>query len=83
MIGISAIVFGIGGVLVALYPIIAALFGSLGTVSSMWDERRSGAILWLLLVTVPIGGVIALFGLVCLIMWMVLEQNSSTARKFH
>ena len=50
-------------VAVAVYPIFMAFIGSLGSGASMFDESQgSGAALWLLMMSVPLGLVIFVVG---------------------
>lgn len=54
------------GVVVAFGPVPIAYL-SAGPGGNMFDESRSGAALWLLFFTVPLGGLVSLVGLVLLV----------------
>jgi len=50
----------IAGILIAVSPIIKAIVGSFGSGASMFDESQgSGAAIWLVFKTVPLGFVVA------------------------
>ena len=55
----------IAGVLIGLSPIAIAFFSSLG--GNMYDETGGGAALWLLFMTLPLGFLIGIVGLILLI----------------
>lgn len=51
------------GMLIAVAPLLIAFFGSLGSQTSMFDESSgSGAAIWLLFLSVPLGLVVAGIG---------------------
>jgi hypothetical protein len=51
------------GILIAVWPIIMAFLGSLGSHASMFDESSgSGAAIWLLFMSVPLGLAVAGIG---------------------
>jgi len=53
----------IAGILIAVSPIIMAFVGSFGSGASMFDESEgSGAAIWLVFMTLPLGIVIAAVG---------------------
>ncbi|MEI6701006.1 MAG: hypothetical protein WCL38_04540 [Actinomycetota bacterium] len=74
-LGIAALFFGLGGLLLAIVPIAVAWIGSARAGGSMWDESGSGAVLWMLFFTIPVGGVSAIGGLVCWISWSRLRDK--------
>ena len=50
----------IAGILIAVSPIIVAFIGSFGSHESMFDESSgSGAAIWLVFMTVPLGFAVA------------------------
>lgn len=50
----------IAGIVIAVSPIIKAFVGSFGSGASMFDESQgSGAAIWLVIMTVPLGFVVA------------------------
>jgi hypothetical protein len=50
----------IAGILIAVSPIIKAFVGSIGSGTSMFNESQgSGAAIWLVFMTVPLGFVVA------------------------
>ena len=50
----------IAGILIAVSPLISAFVGSLGSQKSMFDESSgSGAFIWLMFMTVPLGFVVS------------------------
>ncbi len=75
-LGFAALFFGTGGVLLAILPIVSAWLGSASAGGSMWDESGSGAVLWMLLFTIPLGGASMFGGFVCWLRWRTLPTNS-------
>ncbi len=63
----------ITGVVIVFSPIAIALLGSFRSGASMWNESEgSGAALWLMFLTAPIGGITALVGFI----WWVASKSS-------
>ena len=63
-LGVGARV-ALGGALLMMFPILLAFFGSIGSGHSMFDEGYgNGAALWFLIVTIPLGAIIIVLGLV-------------------
>lgn len=55
----------LAGVVIAFSPIAIAFFSTLG--GNMYDETGGGAALWLLFMTIPLGFITGIVGLVLLI----------------
>lgn len=55
----------IAGILIAVSPIIRAFVGSFGSDSSMFNESNgSGAAIWLVFMTVPLGFIVSIVGVI-------------------
>jgi hypothetical protein len=53
----------IAGILIAIAPIVIAFFFGLKTDTSMWDEGSgSGAAIWLMLFSLPLGFIVIVVG---------------------
>lgn len=64
----------LGGVFFAFGPLLLALLlgGLSGDFESAFDEGDGfGALIWLMIVTLPLGGIIALVGLVLLVVSLI------------
>jgi hypothetical protein len=56
------------GLIIAISPILLAFITSLFQGGSMWDEGSgTGAYIWLMFLTLPIGSLLVLIGLVMMI----------------
>lgn len=65
------------GAIIAVSPIAIALLVSLRSATSMWNESEgAGAALWLMFLTIPIGGITTLVGFI----WWAASKTSGPPR---
>jgi uncharacterized membrane protein YgdD (TMEM256/DUF423 family) len=65
------------GVFIAVLPLLVATFSTTNG-HNMWDESdpsSGAAAIWLLMITIPVGGVVGLVGLIVLIVAAVRKSN--------